>query len=69
VFYINPSRRGPVPLFLGFLAGAAGRALLGPFLGVFPNFGEIGVFRPRRGLGTGAPGETPGRVQGPGARG
>jgi len=66
VFYINPSRRGPVTPNLGFSGQISGRALKGPFFRILGLFAQNGRFpgpEPRRGPSQPQPG------QGPDARG
>jgi len=64
-FYINPSRRGPVPHFWDFWRGSPGGAQNG-------YFGQFSwKSREMRDLGSPDPEDPdhPGRAQGPGARG
>jgi len=70
VFYINPSRRGPVTPDLPDLAGIPGKGPKWAFSGIFPIFGENGQFRTPQGVPEiWAPGGAPDRGQGPAARG
>jgi len=51
-FYINPSRRGPVPGKMGFLGSGPGESRGGPFWAYFaenPQNGGFGAPEPRRG--------------------
>jgi len=62
-FYINPSRRGPVPGFGAVLGSWSGEARGGPFRAIFleiPQNGEFGVWAPE-GLDLPAPGAGPRR--------
>jgi len=43
-FYINPSRRGPVPAKKGFSGVSPGKGLKRHFSGIFPIFPENGLF-------------------------
>jgi len=69
LFYINPSRRGPVAPFRGFSGGEAQKGLKSRFLGNFPKFGENGDFRAPEGFPRSRAPEGSPRGQGPGARG
>jgi len=49
-FYINPSRRGPVPGIWRFSGVSPGRPQKGLFWRFFPKFGEMGVFQSPEGV-------------------